>query len=206
MNVTRGLLAAVAVATVLFTASVPARAADVEAAKNIVKEAVDDGLARFVGKNHPLDERAHLLEGMIRRYTDPKMMSADILGRYWPKLSVAEQDEFSELFVGYLVSSYGPQLVDVPPAHIEITTAEDLGERVLVHSVATSEAPGSVPTPADWTVASTAEGRPVIAGVSVEGVSLIKAMKDDFGAVLRSNSGKIQPLMAALRRKIEAPQ
>ncbi len=183
----------------------PAQAADTQAARIMVQAAVNDGLASFAGKTKPLAERERLLDGLLRRYGDPAMLSASMLGRYWGKISPAEQTAFVETFMRYLVSSYAGLLKDLEPGvKIEVNDAVDLGARVRVSSNARFPSEPGVLVPADWEVATTADGKLVIMDVSVEGVSIIRAMREDFSSVLRSSGGKVAPLMEALQRKIDA--
>lgn len=181
-----------------------AAATELATAKKTVQAAIDDGITTFSGKTYPLAERSRLLEGLLRRYTDPSLLSSIILGRHWKKIAPAEQASFSELFMRFLVSSYAGQLVDVPTGQIiEVGEPENSsGGRVKVPCVALPLTNTASPTPVEWEVTDDASGRPVIVNITVEGVSLIRAMQDDFGSVLRSNGGKIEPLVAALERKI----
>lgn len=181
------------------------RAADVEQGRTIVQSAVDEGISTFVGTKLPLPERTAKLDNLLRRYVDPTMLSASILGRYWGRISPDEQKAFSELFVRYLVTSYVGMLGRAEPGtSLRVDQGVDLGSRVRVLSTASLPSQPGEPIPVEWDVANTADGKPVIMDLTAQGVSLIRAMKDDFASVLRSSGGKIEPLMDALRRKIES--
>lgn len=205
MTFLRRISAAVVLALGVSLLSGGAWAADVEQGRRVVQSAVDEGLSTFVGKKHPLAERSRLLDDLLRRYVDPPMLSASILGRYWGKIGPAEQSAFSELFVRYLVSSYVSILGRAEAGTtLKVTEGLDLGGKVKVLSTAALPSQPGVPIPVEWEVATTADGKPVIMDLNAQGVSLIRAMKDDFASVLRSSGGKIEPLMEALQRKIEA--
>lgn len=198
---------AVALVLALGLSVLPAagRAADVELGRKTVQGAVDEGISTFVGKKHPLPERSRLLDDLLRRYIDPPMLSASILGRYWGKISPAEQNAFSELFVRYLVTSYVGILGRAEPGTmVKVAEGVDIGTKVRVLSSAALPSQPGEPIPVEWEVATTADGKPVIMDLTAQGVSLIRAMKDDFASVLRSSGGKIEPLMEALQRKIES--
>lgn len=205
MTYLRRIAATMALALGVSLVSGAALAADVEQGRQVVQSAVDEGISTFVGKKHPLAERSRLLDDLLRRYVDPPMLSASILGRYWGKISPSEQNAFSELFVRYLVTSYVSILGRAEPGtSVKINQAVDLGTRVRVLSIASLPSQPGEPIPVEWEVAATAEGKPVIMDLTAQGVSLIRAMKDDFASVLRSSGGKIEPLMEALQRKIES--
>ncbi len=186
-------------------AMTPASATDATTAHDTVKTAVGEGLGTFAGKTYPLDERTRLLDGLMRRYTDPTMLSAALLGRHWNKITPQEQAAFSDLFVRYLVSSYVGLLRNLQPGlTIDVGAAEDLGGRFRVPSTAHLPSQPGIPVPLEWEVATTPGGKPVVMDLSAEGISIIRAMRDDFASVLRSSGGKIDPLMEALQRKIDS--
>lgn len=200
----RRLLPAV-MAVMLLVAPGLARAADVAQARAAVQSAVDEGIATFVGTRLPLAERSARLESLLRRYVDPPMLSASILGRHWNRITPDEQKTFSELFVRYLVTSYVGVLGRAEAGTtLKVTDGIDQGSRAKVLSVAALPSQPGVPIPVEWDVALTADGRPAIMDLTAQGVSLIRAMRDDFASVLRSSGGRIEPLLDALKRKIDA--
>jgi len=183
-----------------------AQAADVAAAQALVESALNEGVGTFAsGKTYPLEERSRLLEGLLRHHTEPSLLSAAVLGRYWGKLSPEEQAAFSERLLQFLVSSYVGMLTEAESGiTFSVGAGEDLGNRVRVPAEVTRSVPGAVPSPVGWEVAFTPDGRPGIVDLTADGVSLIRAMREDFGSVLRASGGKIEPLMEALQRKIDA--
>jgi phospholipid transport system substrate-binding protein len=181
------------------------KAADADLAMKTVQGAVDEGISTFMGTRLPLPERTRRLDDLLHRYVDPPMLSASILGRYWARITPAEQKAFAELFVRYLVTSYVGFLGQAEAGtSLKVTGAVDLGTTVRVLSTAILPSHPGEPIPVEWIVATNGAGKPVIMDLTAEGVSLIRAMRDDFASVLRSSGGKIEPLMQGLRRKIDA--
>ena len=192
---------------VMVLAPHPLRAAptELDLAQATVQAAVDEGLERFAGKSHSLAERTRLLDGLLRRYSDPSLLSASILGRYWGKITPAEQSAFTDTFMRYLVSSYVGLLKNLQPGvRLQVGSAMDLGTRIRVASIAHMPSDPAVGVPVDWDVVTAPDGRRVVMDVSAEGVSIIRAMREDFASILRGSGGKIAPLMEALQRKIDA--
>jgi phospholipid transport system substrate-binding protein len=180
-----------------------AAAAEQASPRAAVEAAVGEGLATFVGSGHSQAERTRLLDGLLRRHSDPALLSASILGRYWGKITPAEQEAFAETFMGYLVSSYSGLLKNLQSGvAVRIDDAVDLGGRYRVGSMVTLPSQPTVPVPVDWELVVAADGRLVIIDVTAEGVSMIRAMREEFASVLRGSGGKIDLLMEALRRKI----
>jgi phospholipid transport system substrate-binding protein len=192
-----------AVLILLIAAAVirPASAQDVSTAKQLVNAIVDDGLTTFRGKQMTPQERGRLLAEKIRKYSDPKKTSAQLLGRYWTRANDDLQARFSSLLVDYIVDTWSGQLADISPSQkIFVTGAESAADGVLVHATSTSDE--DAPSIVDWLISPAADGRNIVADVSVDGVSLIKTMSADFTAVLRSNGGNLDGLMDAIKKKI----
>ena len=198
-------LAVFLVVTALVPHPLCAAPAELEPARATVQSAVNEGLERFAGKPHSLAERSRLLDDLLRRYSDPPLLSASILGRYWGKITPAEQAAFTDTFTRYLVTSYVGLLKNLQPGvRVQVGGAVDLGARIRVASIAHMPSDPTVGVPVDWDVVTAPDGRPVIMDVSAEGVSVIRAMREDFASILRGSGGKIAPLMEALQRKIDA--
>ena len=200
----RKIVSMVLVVLGLALMSRPGQAAEADTARATVQAAVDEGLATFVGKKILFAERTRLLDSLLRRYVDPPMLSASILGRYWGKITPAEQSAFSDLFIRYLVTSYAGMLGRAEDGvRMQLGQAQSAGSRVKVQSEAFLPSEPATPIPVEWDVATNADGKAVIMDLTAQGISLIRAMRDDFASVLRSSGGKIEPLMDALQRKID---
>ena len=179
----------------------PAMAVDQAQARILIQSAATDTMATFAGKKMSPDEARAALRPIIAKYGDMATESRQILGRYWSKASPESQQEFALLLERFIVTSFGGMLDDVPVGmHIEVLNAEARGDKMVVHSLASSM--GEEATPVDWVVAETADGRPVIVDVSVDGAAMVETLHADFTSVIRSASGGLEGLFAPLRRKV----
>ncbi len=201
---TRRMAVALIVGVTLgFTAATPARALDPAVAAAFVDTAIHDVYASMAGKHLSLEQRAAVLDSVIHRYANIERTSQDVTGPTWSKASTSDRTAFEETLVAYMLAQWSGPLGDISPGQqISITGAVARGERVLVRSAAA--APHEDPTYVDWTVESTTDGRPFIADVSIEGVSFIRVMRSDFSSVLFANAGRLDGLIAGMRRKIQA--
>jgi ABC-type transporter MlaC component len=195
------LCVAVVAAASLFQIA-PAGAVDQNAAIALINQAVADALKTFSG-THTQAEKRRLAETLIARYTDLRVLAATILGRYWTAAAPADQSKFTALLVDYALSGWASQVSDVSGGDtIKVTGTQPAGTAIIVHSVAIS--PGQAPTPIDWTVGPAADGHLIIRDASVDHVSFITTMHDDFTSYLNNNGGRLETLMAAMQRKIDA--
>ena len=185
-------------------ASRPAFAVDAEQASALVRSAAADTLAAFAGKKQSPAQARAALHQIIGRYGDMNTESQHILGRYWTKANSDSQQEFAALLERFVIASFGGMIDEIPAGQrIEVKGAEVQGDRVVVHSIASS--PGEEPAALDWIVVDNAAGgRPVIVDLSVYGVAMVTTLKADFTSVIRSASGRLEALFEPLRRKVSA--
>jgi ABC-type transporter MlaC component len=195
-------LIVVAVAVSGFAYASPARALDQAAAVTLVNRAVDDAFKTFAGTDLSQDQAHSKADDLIRRYTDLRVISSEILGRYWTAAAPADQEKFMPLLVDYAIAGWASQITTLDPKDkITVTGASPAGETVRVHAVSMS--PGADPTPIEFVV-SAMDGKLIISDALVENVSFIRTMHDDFTAFLGSNGGRLETLMAAMQKKIDA--
>lgn len=200
----RRFAATVAVVIAILT-PFSADAADDQTAANLVATAASDVISTFAGKALAKDEQARLFRTKIERFSDPHLLSAAILGRYWERLSDIERTEFQHLLIDYIVAVWGDGLSDVSAdTKVDIRGTEAASDRIIVHTVVADAADG--PSAVDWTVTANGNNTPVIADITADGISIIKTVKADFTAVLRANGGQPNALFQAMRRKISANQ
>ncbi|MBV8535441.1 MAG: ABC transporter substrate-binding protein [Alphaproteobacteria bacterium] len=190
------------VAILSFGVAVPSYALDQAAAVTLVNHAVDDAFKTFAGTGLSRDQARRKADELIRRYTDLRVISSEILGRYWTAAAPADQQKFMALLLDYAVAGWASQITTVDPKDkIIVTGAAPAGDTVRVHAVSTS--PGEDATPLEFIV-SAADGRLIISDALVENVGFIRTMHDDFTAFLGSNGGRLEALMAAMQNKIDA--
>ena len=174
---------------------------DGNSARDLVACTAKDAVDAFAGQKFTPAEAQEKLQGLLAKDLDMEFLSRQILGRFWRTASPERQREFSALLTRFIIVAYGG-LIDEVPATLEIQVAdvEPQGDRFIVHSLAGTSHQDM--TPVDWTVARTADGRPAIADISVEGVGLIRAKQEEFGSILRAAGGQLDGLVAIMRGKI----
>lgn len=199
----RLLLAAVASLSFSVVFGTSARAVQPDEAAAFVDSAIQDVYTAMAGKKLSHDERVAVLNSMIERYANIERTSETLIGPTWKTAAASDQAAFEQTLVAYMLALWSDPMGDITPGQkISITSSVAHGDKVLVESAAT--APHENPTYLEWTVASTVEGHPFIADVSVEGVSLVRVMKSDFSSVLFANAGRLDGLIAGMQRKIRS--
>jgi ABC-type transporter MlaC component len=201
---TRRLLVSVLAGLFLTSAmGTSAHAVQPDEAAAFVDSAIQDVYTAMAGKKLSHEQRVAVLNSTIQRYANVEKMSETLIGASWKTASSLDQAAFQQTLVAYMLALWSDPMGDITPGQkISITSSVAHGDKVLVESAAS--APHEDPTYLEWTVSSTADGRPFIADVSVEGVSLVRVLKSDFSSVLFANAGRLDGLIAGMRQKIRS--
>ena len=173
-------------------------AADGEGAAAFVQRIADEITAMVADDGLPAEAlEARLAEAFQARF-DLATISRFTLGRYWETASAEERTEYRALFAGYLVRKY-----------VRLTAYTYAGERLVVtgaqavdaaNTMVTSriERPGAAPVQVVWQVRAVDGGYLALDSI-VEGVSLVRALRDEFTSVVRNNGGEVATLIAMMR-------
>ncbi len=189
-------------AVLLLSLAPPARALDADTAQDFVQRLMRDAVGQLGGQNLTRDARAEILAGLLERYANTRETAGDLLGRFRGSTPEADQARFEKTFVAYILASWTDYLADLSPdLKLTIVRVEPQGDRILVHSLATSA--GEAPIPVEWLLATGPDGRPYVADVGMAGVNVVRMMRADFTSVLFASAGRIDPLIAALQKKID---
>ncbi len=167
------------------------------------------GAAGFIARLHhcaaaalsdpSLDRRqsGRALLGLIRRDFDLETIARFALGRYGRGATGSELGEYLALFERRLVESHFAELQDDADRGLEIVAVRDAGKRdsfVLTEMVRRQGAPWRV----EWRLRRGRKGYKIV-DVIVEGVSMVISQRAEVASVMRSNGGRIESLLAALR-------
>ena len=189
--------------SVTFFISRPVAAIETEAARTLVQDAASDILVSFAGKTLNDDDSQAAMRMLVDRYFDMDVESQQILGRYWGLASLKQHQEFEGLLERYFVSVLGGMIHGLPAnQNITVQSAARDGNKVVVQSLV--YVPHNPASAVQWVVMDGSKGRPVITDVSVEGVALVNTLSDDFTAVVRNASGRLEALSVPLRKKVES--
>jgi phospholipid transport system substrate-binding protein len=185
-----GLVAALAVAPRAAWATPEARAAALVAALS----------AELIGLLRSGRSEARLygdFESLLARYGDMPVVAASVLGPPWRGASGPQRAAFVAAFQGHLSRKYGRQFRDYQNAAIEIRRARDAGRSgVLVETVVSR--PGREGFVVEWQV-SERGGQPKVVNLIIEGVSMLTNERAEVGAMLESEGGSLDRLIARMR-------
>ncbi len=170
-----------------------------EAAKFVLALGSEAVLLQSAVRSEPLEKRAALLRGLVRRGFNLELISQFVLGRFWHRATAEQRAEFQELFTEYLVNSYARQLGSYRAETLTIVGSHPVGRKdVLVETSVEGVEGAANPV---WRVRAE-DGEYKIIDVSIAGVSLALTQRREFAAVI--NRQGLDSLLDMLREKLAA--
>ena len=170
-----------------------------EAAKFVLALGSEAVLLQSAVRSEPLEKRAAVLQGLVRRGFNLELISQFVLGRFWHRATAEERAEFQELFTEYLTNSYARHLGTYQAETLNIVASHPVGSQDVLVETSVEGADGAA-NPI-WRVRAEA-GVYRIIDVSIDGVSLALTQRREFAAVI--NRQGLDGLLDMLREKLAA--
>ncbi len=173
-----------------------------DAAEQVVRDLADDVWAN-AGQANTAGRKGRLAEA-IKTRTNVDVLSRLALGKYWRRLSKAQQEDYQRLFSIVIMNNLADRLdayvgdLSGPLGdHFWIADSMRVGKRdVLVRSKVASVA--GIPLAVDWRLRQFEKG-PVIIDLVIEGVSLLVSQRAEFTSVIEKK--RIEGLIGALQER-----
>ncbi|MXX11556.1 MAG: ABC transporter substrate-binding protein [Nitrospira sp. SB0675_bin_23] len=140
-------------------------------------------------------ERLEILEDIIGKRFDYREMGKRTLGKYWQQFSETDQEEFVRLFQRFLSETYAGNVDGYSGEQVQYIKERRKGDFAEVQTVVTSD---KSTTSISYRLLKRSNTWKVY-DVVIEGVSLVKNFRSQFGRIIEAESGK--GLLEKLRMK-----
>ena len=183
-------------------AAYPAPAAEARVADDgpdaFVRMVGMEAIASLTGKQLSDSQREERFRSILNRAFEMKALARFTLGRYWRSATEAQQKEYAGLFEDFIVQAYAARFRDYEGEIFRVGTVRDINdrERLVLSTLALKD---GRTIPVHWRVRGNSGYR--VVDVIVEGVSMAITHRDEFAAIISQNGGKVEGLLAALRKK-----
>lgn len=144
-------------------------------------------------------EREKRVRGLLRTYFDVNTIARFTLGTNWRNATEAEKSEYIKLFENMIVSTYAQRFSEYSGQEMKVgkTVKQSDRDTVVMSQILQKDGPTIA---VDWRVRNT-NGSMKIIDVIVEGVSMSVTQRSDFASVIQSGGGKVEVLLATLRKR-----
>ncbi len=169
-----------------------------------VKNLGDHAIRVLTVKDITETERGVRFRNLLRSGFDVRRIGKFVLGHYARRVKKESIDEYHGLFEDLIVATYAARFAEYSGQQFVIKRVAKPKERS--YSVVMSEIKpqdGGPSIRVDWIVHSDKDNYKII-DVRVEGVSMSVTQRDEFRAVIRNNGGKVDALLAILRKKTQS--
>jgi phospholipid transport system substrate-binding protein len=168
---------------------------------SFVDDLAQKAIAISTDESRSQEQKVGDLRELFRTGFDVDYIGRYVLGRYWRRASDEERATYLAVFEDYIVHSYAVRFARFNGGDLEIGRADHFQDGVhRVQSVFHGN--DGQDARLDWFVHESGAGLKAV-DVVVEGVSLRKAQRDEFMAVIRQGGGTVAGLIDNLRKLVE---
>lgn len=147
-------------------------------------------------------DRQQRLDGLLDEDFDLPRIASFVLGRYWQKASDAERQKFTAVFRDFVVRAYSQRFTEYNGESFRIIAqrAESATSTVVYTEI--NQGASGQPVKVEWRVADR-DGYRII-DMSVAGISMALAQREEFASVLQRSGGDLPGLIRQLQVKVSA--
>ena len=166
--------------------------------KDFVNELVTDAITKLADKNLNKDQKIIFVEKVALENVDVKALGLYTLGEL--RKSSNEEDilNYQKSFEKYFLKSLTSRLNDYSSSKFEISGEDKKSSNYTIVNSKIIPTDGGPELKVDWRVYTKNPDKPLIRDLIVEGLSLARTQKEEFGSILSSNNNDIKILIEKL--------
>ena len=169
---------------------------------NIFVQSTVNRASQVLSNDISKEQKMEKLKLIAKDTVDIRGVGFYSLGKYRKKLNDSQKKKYVELFEKYFLKSFSSRLSEYSNPKINVISQEKINENYTIVSsvlVATKKRPE---VKIDWRIYTKNSEKPLIRDLIIEGLSLARTQKEEFGSILKSNDGDINALFASLKKFI----
>ena len=170
-------------------------ASEKDAATQIVSLAVHE-INQIINSGNTEEQMLKSFEGVFNEYADVSTIAKYALGRDARTASATQLKDYTKAFSAYFATKYGRRFREFIGGRIEIVKVAKVKKYYSVNTIA--HMPAYEPFEVDSLV-SEKSGQPLVFNLIIEGVNMLLVERQEIGALLDRNSGKIDALIRELK-------
>ncbi len=186
--------------------SAPARAAAANPAEAFVQQNIDKGYVILNSTTLSPDQRRAQFRDFMLGLTDVKRIGMFTLGQYANSAPKPDVDAFTAAFTDYAVAMYETRLGKYKGQTLKVTgSMERSADDIVVNALVTNPTGNKDAQPINvaFRVRKTADGRPIITDMQVEGIWLALSERSDFTGFLQQHGGSVAALTQNLKTQTD---
>ncbi len=165
---------------------------------NIFVQSTVNRASQILSDDISKDRKIEKLKLVAKDTVDIKGIGLYTLGKYRKNINENQKVRYNNLFEKYFLKSFSSRLAEYSNPKIEVKSQEVLNENYTIVSsvlVATDERPE---VKIDWRIYTKNPDKPLIRDLIIEGLSLARTQKEEFGSIIQGSNGDIDALFSSL--------
>jgi phospholipid transport system substrate-binding protein len=170
-----------------------------DSAGEFMTKLASTAIATLRATNGTPEQRDATFNKLLAEAFDLDAIGRFVIGRHYQQMTAEQRDEYQRLFASFLIKTYARRLSGYSGELFTVVSARAVDEQHVVVRSRIQRA-GGQPMDCDWRLRAGDSGFRII-DLTVEGVSMAVAQRQDFAAVLSGNG--VDGLLAALRARTD---
>ena len=166
--------------------------------QTFVQEMVNDAINTLSNKNLTDEEKANFIENLAMDNVDINALGLYTLGELRKSADKANLEKYQRTFEKYFLKSLTSRLTDYSSNKFEVISSEKKSSNYTIVKSKIAKSENQPEIKIDWRVYTTNPEKPLIRDLIVEGLSLARTQKEEFGSILSSNNNDINILITKL--------
>ncbi len=166
--------------------------------QTFVKEMVNDAINTLSNKNLTDEEKENFIENLAMDNVDINALGLYTLGELRKSADKANLEKYQRTFEKYFLKSLTSRLTDYSSNKFEVISSEKKSSNYTIVKSKIAKSENQPEIKIDWRVYTRNPEKPLIRDLIVEGLSLARTQKEEFGSILSSNNNDINILITKL--------
>ena len=155
--------------------------------------------SKVLSENLSKEQKIEELKKIAIETVDIKGIGFYTLGSARKNLGDDQKKKYLELFEKYFLKSFSSRLAEYTNPEIDVFGKEVLSDKYTIVNSLLKATPERPEVKIDWRIYTKSKENPLIRDLIIEGLSLARTQKEEFGSILNSNDGNIEALFKALK-------
>ena len=182
----------------LFISSINSFAfASFEAEEKFVSNFADNAISILSNKSLNASQKNIQFTELVMSSIDMNLISKFVLSKYWKLATDDQKKAYLAAFKQYFISSYANKLDQYSGEKVIIVSSNAAKKFVIVKSNIVRDGTDTLKIELDWRLL-TRDGQTKIIDLSIEGISLIIAQREEFQSFLANNDNSLDALINKL--------
>ena len=171
--------------------------------EEFINELVNDAISKLSDKNLTEDQKSKFIENLALENVDINALGLYTLGELRKSSDKSIILKYQQSFEKYFLKSLTSRLTDYSSSKFEIIGADKKSANYTIISSKIIPENGDPQIKIDWRIYTKNPEKPLIRDLIVEGLSLARTQKEEFGSILSSNNNEIEILITKLEEFVD---